>query len=220
MPYKAESSALLIKSLSLTIIFFISMSPVVFAQQPANEKLPSSANNGQCSLTIEQAPKLRGFYLGMSVSEVTSLIPTIKIKPLFLYGPEDGVLSGVLSYFYTKDPFPNRPEFENVASLEFTFIDSKASSVIIGYNIPQDSLDTWASKVSSTFSLPTTWEDFERYGKWKRLTCRGFIIEVQATSRTTTPIIALRNIQEPEILKERLKQKREREQKKREDFKP
>lgn len=115
-----------------------------------------------CSSETIQRINVRGFYLGMSMSQIISK---------FNYSPKD------IKFFSTQARVPNRfgiyklsapsdrlkdkTKAENVNSFSFTFLDMRLVHFSINYNAPEwENVNQFVNKLSDFFKLPQSqfWE--------------------------------------------------------------
>ena len=145
----------------------------------------------RCQLTLEQAPVIRGFRLGMSVDEILALMPesaeklNIRAKlekaPL---PPSYGVTGFTLSRNQLLLTPANQERFAGVDHINFVVLDNR----ITGFNVyylrisqieqPNWSPETWANKIAQAFSLPdlSLWKS---EGSSLRLDCSGFTVRTE-----------------------------------------
>jgi hypothetical protein len=184
----------------------------------------ASASAQQCELNLEQAPRLRGFKLGMSVAQARAKLPGVTFpKPddngdlsLFLRGPA----------LRKSDPSAS----EDVSNGLFTFFDGRLVSLTIGYadSVKWESVDEFAFSVSQSLGLPPVWprraaqsDDSgysETYISERNLMCQGFMVSVRLNKFSRSPVsLNLMDTSYPELLSERIREVKER---KKARFKP
>lgn len=130
---------------------------------------------------LKAAPEIQGFRLGMTISEVKVIaptLPTVKADDL-------GLMKTSFSPRF--NPQIEKTKFENVRTISFEFLDDKLMDLWIGYtnDFKWSAIDEFFSQMNLALGLPANgWRTkaFER-----RLECEEFQITV--TSLAAGPTI-------------------------------
>jgi hypothetical protein len=168
---------------------------------PASTK-PLLQRISTCTQTVDNAPKLRGLYLGMSQSAFYLLFKVMKVDDV------DNVR--LVSYSDFKDV----EMFEGVTTLEAKFFERKLYALKLGYDnssFKWVSSSEFAQSLSDSLNLP--FSDWEFSGPKASMKCSGFTINIHS-SNNTIELIDYRT----ETIKSDKEAKKEREKKK--VFKP
>ena len=120
----------------------------------------------KCTLSLTQAPSIRGVHLGMTVPEIKALTtkPIIsETMPVDRFGYSQWKIEG----------FP--PEFAGIDSFELGLLDGRVFIIIVKYKYDETPNDEreFLSKVSTAFQLPNEWEQTK---EGQLITCDGFFI--------------------------------------------
>jgi hypothetical protein len=151
-----------------------------------------------CSLTLEQAPIIRSFRLGMSLDE--AMMPFNEQTRRLIIGAVEGRLREGTNRFYGKNTVVipdsilgltdgvqtlsfhvNNPrEFENVRKIAFVFLGKRLYGVTVEYDITWKSLQQFADATSSSLKLNGEWNQINTptTGNAAVLSCKGFDIQV------------------------------------------
>jgi hypothetical protein len=158
-----------------------------------------------CTLTVEQAPELRGFRLGMTAEQLKARVPGIQVSQRE-FGVSNAVLSSV--NFRNLDAVA----YKGVNEISFAFLDDRLVRLTVFYqSVPWKNADQLAAKVSESLKLPNAL----RWGQNqdKVLTCAGFDIKAAVYENSIT----LDTPGYDEIVRRRREQ---RDEKLRQDFRP
>jgi hypothetical protein len=158
-----------------------------------------------CPLTIEQAPELRGFRLGMTTEQVMARVPGIQVQQ-GSFGASDARLppsSGA-----------DAAAYKGIDNIYFGFLDGRLVNLVVSYDqsVHWKSSDQFAAKVSEFLKLPEDWRGTANPNQ-KVLTCAGF--DVTVTAYPNAIRLAVPNYNE--VLSRRREQH---EEKLRQDFRP
>ena len=179
-----------------------------------------------CTLSLEQAPEVRGFGLGMSLDEVRRRFPGLEARPPLEvnWSPEFGYLEARIHAADILRIYPqHKSEFKGVQSVTLKFLDGRVTYLEVEYDdsAKWDDVDTLLESLTASLNLPApeAWQADEPRVKgserWaKRLTCDGFKIVVWAFSRAK---IFFHDTAASEMLSKRMRAKDERQ---RREFKP
>lgn len=172
-----------------------------------------------CKVTTERMPKVRGLYLGMPFPEVKA-----NFKNLVTNAPDEKGLRIALSGDIL------RPDFSDVRSVTFVFIDGELQKFKLEYKAGTDfsSIEDYAGKLSESLTVPkSSWSyTVSKDGGFAQAKCYGFdvtgiLVDIAAGQRLNlekesiylTPTMLLR---QKEVEKRKAKQKQE----KTDSFKP
>lgn len=164
---------------------------------------PASNAPQRCTLTVKQAPEVRGFRLGMGYKELQERFPQLKSpskdERLGGYGlakltievgsfrpnSKEVVLKNVgLHDLYNEEKFP---DLRDVRQIDLTFVDEQVASFEITYDPVTD--DKFAAeffeKVADSLK-PVPYQDWQLNGsQFKRqLACEGFIARAEIDMKT------------------------------------
>ena len=160
-----------------------------------------------CTLTVEQAPELRGFRLGMTTEEIRARFPGALVRQMGF---------GSSSAQLTQAAFGqgNADAYKGVNDINLLFLDDHLAYLAVGYDqtVPWKNAGQFAARVSEFLKLPDAWRDGAGNGN-KVLTCAGFDVIVTPGINTVTLTIPGYS----EVLRQRREQH---EEKLRQDFRP
>ncbi len=164
-----------------------------------------SAPVTKCTLTLAQAPQLRGLRLGANQAQVLARFPGLSVDRADVLGLSRLRLNLIDAGIFVKGS-PNRergvqvdiaaraddgrsftadssrfPDLKGVRRIQLSFLDGRMSYVQIGYDdsFKWNSVDEFAQTVSKNLGLPDGWRDsVDSYGatKNKELRCDGFLM--------------------------------------------
>lgn len=151
----------------------------------------------RCQLTLEQAPAIRGFRLGMSVDEILALMPESAEKLKFKadleraslpqnYGAADIYLVRNLMVLQTP---ANLERFAGIERINFLVLDNRIASIYVIYlrvNSPVQLFwiaESWAAKIAQAFSLPDL-SFWDTKVNPSRLTCSGFSVSADSGNQS------------------------------------
>lgn len=119
-----------------------------------------------CTLTVDKAPELRGLRLGMTLGEIKSLAPDIKVNDQG-FGQTYTSLSG-------EQLKADATRFKGINSISFSLVDERVVGFSIDYgdSVRWESTSQFVSKVSEALRLPAAWEGDDT----KTMSCVGFKI--------------------------------------------
>jgi hypothetical protein len=165
------------------ILFALCFAAAAHAQQPQSQA---------CTLTVEQAPELRGFRLGMTLDQVRARIPNVQVRQLE-FGLSDANASNL-----------DAAAYKGVISIYFGFLDDHLVRLQVFYeSVPWKTADQFASRVSESLRLPDAWKTSQGWSK--ELKCVGFDVVAEASPTVITLVVPGYN----EILKQRRAQHEE-----------
>jgi hypothetical protein len=178
----------------------------------------------KCSLTLAQAPELRGLRLGMNISEVKAKLPAISkdidSKQEDKYGYFEVGYSPGSTWQLGKGRNYGLQEVENVY---LEFLDGRLTCIAISYaqsrwenkdGVPD--AGQYSSYVSKLLKLPNAWE-----GDWNRriLRCEGFELIAYIDLlifHPSLPTLVLKESAAEQIIQTRISNEKEKEKKVRE----
>jgi hypothetical protein len=188
------------KLILLSVLLLLAVSPLAVGQ--GNTK---SAPVTKCTLTLAQAPQLRGLRLGANQAQVLSHFPGLSPDKADQLGLSRLRLNLIDAGIFLKGS-PNReravqvdmaagtddgrsftadssrfPDLKGVRKIQLRFLDGRLSYVQVGYDdsFKWNSVDEFAQTVSKNLGLPDGWlqsSDSEGPGKGNELRCVGFLM--------------------------------------------
>jgi hypothetical protein len=202
------------------------------APNRAKDYLP--AQLAKCTLTLAQAPEIRGIRLGMSLEQALSVFPSLKRPPEVIVLPDGGSITrdflepdevGVIRVrINTLDPKYSREatKLEGIGNFNFDFTDGRISyiSVIYDTQAKWSTPDEFAQKVSESLRIPSAWKKPIEYNRESErdMECDGFVITVRANRYTA---IFMRDLRAEQVVKNRkIELEKAKEKKDREGWKP
>ncbi|MDQ3917491.1 MAG: hypothetical protein M3348_03365 [Acidobacteriota bacterium] len=153
-----------------------------------------------CTLTVDKAPSIRGLRLGMTLGEVKSFAPDIRVTDLGF-----GESTATLNLLDKADP----ARFKGVNAVFLHFVDERVTDLSVLYDpsVNWESTSQFVAKVSEALKLPPAWEG----GDSQTMACDGFKITAQPNN------ISLGIPDADKVVRRR---KAEAAEKKRQDFRP
>jgi hypothetical protein len=152
------------------------------AQSPAQPNNASGQDKLPCTLTVDQAPDIKGLKLRMTTEEVLALFPGSKddaeVRSSLSRPPSQ---FGESSFAITPDRYESKDKFAGISRITFTLLDGRVSTLYVGYNGPEYShVDKFVAKFSEGTNLPTgAWEPYVGMdNNLKILKCADFEIRV------------------------------------------
>lgn len=158
--------------IALALLCFVLFTADLHAQKKA------AAKTAKCELTIDKAPKLRGFYLGQTYKEFEESIPD--------YRPPQNMLVDDLRIIHSTSlyNFDELQSYERFENTQFTwqFYDDKLFRIFVTYiDFRPPSLSDFLRQFSETSRVPVA--SFRRTSPYEAIAmCSGFSAEV-ATAR-------------------------------------
>jgi hypothetical protein len=169
-----------------------SVVPKPTPEEPASEQPEPAQKVAACTLTLEQAPKLRGFYVNQPVDAIVRVFPSFRRayeeEPLLPTRTLTSDFRTVDSDELTED-LSKFDEYHDVGFI-WKLLNGRTVSLTVRYGEyePAD-LHDFVTQVADTTGLPLT--AFKVIGKHKAsLTCDGFSMEVHEGSYTKTGWVA------------------------------
>lgn len=125
-----------------------------------------------CTLTVDKAPAIRGLRLGMTLGEIKSFAPDIRVNDQGF-----GESMAALDQVGKVDPI----RFKGVSSVFLHFVDERLTAFSVAYDpsVHWESTSQFVAKVSEALKLPPAWEGSDDA---KTMTCDGFRIGAQPNS--------------------------------------
>ncbi|MCI0387202.1 MAG: hypothetical protein MOB07_00295 [Acidobacteria bacterium] len=175
----------------------------------------------KCTLTLAQAPVIRGIRLGMSTDELLALFPRSRDQFQIREALSKAEINfGESSLFFSSREYPeNEVMFnKNLQQYAITLFDGRVVTISVGFNFqpvnniyPNWTVNTWIAKLSETYNLPKP----EEWGPDRRSFCQGFEIEVSVQAHYASMLIT------NPAYRQQIKQRQEAEyEKQRRAFKP
>ena len=188
------------KLILLSVLLLLAVSSLAAGQ--VNTK---SAPVTKCTLTLAQAPQLRGLRLGANQAQVLSRFPGLSVDRADELGLSRLRLNLIDAGIFLKGS-PNRergvqvdmaggtddgrsftadssrfPDLKGVRRIQLRFLDGRISYVQVGYDdsFKWSSVEEFAQTVSKNLGLPDGWldsSDSDGSGKNKELRCDGFLM--------------------------------------------
>lgn len=166
-------------NLNLTIIFVLIMAASLPVS--AQKKAVRVANFAPCTLTLKEAPKLRGFYLGESVNEISKIFPTMKREYSsdnsynYYANPNSDYRIVVLSP--SDDEVYNSDEYKDVG-ITWHFYNGILTQLFVTYTeYMPGSLNNFIKQTSEKTNIPAT--SFRKTDKHKAIAaCTDFSLEL------------------------------------------
>jgi hypothetical protein len=187
----------------------------------ANQTLTSPATSTTtqdkptCSLSMSQAPVIKGLKLGMTSEEVLALFPGAKNDPQIrteLSRPPRQF--GVSSLMIRPEKYESKDKFTGINQITLTFLDGRVSKLHVGFNGPEWShVDKFVAKFVEGTSLPGV-DQWAAYvgldNQLKTLSCTDFEIRVFAGGEGgNLNYVLMQDLEADKKLKERRKKARE-----------
>ena len=200
------------KLIILNVLLLLTFSSLAFGQ--ANSQSAPSAPSTKCTLTLAQAPQLRGLRLGMNQAQVFARFSGLSLDRADELGLAKLRLTLIDSDLYASEP-SNRgrgvqldiaagtaegrsftvdsskfPDLKGVRKIQLRFVDGRIAYVLLGYDdsFKWDGVDDFAETVSKNLKLPGEWRvpsESDRVSKEKELQCDGFLIAATVGGDTT-----------------------------------
>jgi hypothetical protein len=188
----------------------------------------------KCTLTLVQAPEIRGLRLGMNLEQAMSIFPSLRRPPEVIELPDGRRLTrnflepdelGIIRVrINSLDPkfSSEMSKLEGISSINFDFMDGHISYLFVFYDTEAkwNTVDDFALRVSEDLHIPKAWKkptDYKRDLE-RDLECEGFVITV---SSDRYPVISMKDLGAEQIVKNRkAEMERAKEKKNRDDWKP
>lgn len=149
-------------------------------------RLPETASQPKCALSISESPEVGGLRLGMSVEQAQSLFPSLKVSTT----DDPGVASTTLEGGELNYRAQSKSYFEGVETVALEFTGGRLSFIRVNYPATNQwgSSDEFLSMIAEKLNLKGTWK---RFYDWENksirdikdlrdqaLECNGFRIVV------------------------------------------
>lgn len=143
------------------------------------------AQTRQCALTLNQAPALRGFKLGMELKQAFEFLPVLELSP---NTDEPGHNR---AYVFTKYlPASKQKSYDSIlkgvdyVSLEFK--NNKVAYITVTYDnsIQWDNVQQFTARVTNTFHFPLN--QWRIVGNTTYINCGSFTIVARVTNSSAT----------------------------------
>lgn len=200
----------------------------------------SCAVQERCTVKMEQSPEIRGFRLGMSMSDIQKRFPefpavsanqigltTVEISSVYVRNELNKAVGDNVISLVSSSPFP---ELRDLKHLELQLLDARVIQVIVYYSndIKWKSADEFVQKTGEALKLNGTWRkvgEDDAYSEHRGLVCtesidpftvgagfRNPILQNPNLERTKLPFVELRDVNNGDV--EIYKRKKEIEEKK------
>jgi hypothetical protein len=187
------------KRLTLSALLVLALSSIAWAQGNSG-----GLQNAKCTLTLAQAPELRGFRLGMEQQRVLARFPGLSVDradkfgltklsltvmdhddyPGGSVGRDRGVQKDIAvttaegqSFSIDSSRFP---DLKGVKRIRLRFIDGRISYLQVGYDdsVVWNDVDEFVQVISKPLNLDGNWQrnSDSDDSKQKELPCSGFLI--------------------------------------------
>ncbi|HMS39852.1 MAG TPA: hypothetical protein PKE69_06465 [Pyrinomonadaceae bacterium] len=156
----------------MRVLYFLSISFALLAFDVMAQKQKPQTKIPTCTARIESLPKVRGFFLGQSYSEVATRIESLKDVSVNRFAPS------TLHLVFYADTDYSGTEFYGVSGVSFSFFSNKVSSLSISYSEfnPID-IKNFIKQVSSNLEVPVaSWKIEKQHSAV--LTCKDFRINI------------------------------------------
>ena len=135
----------------------------------------ANAQTTPCTTKLSElpvAPELMGFGLGMTKEEVKARVPQI------VFGSTDDLGTSKTTVNPDFDPRIDKASFVGVRSVSLDFLDSRLTSLWLGYDstFKWRTVDQFVEGISKSLKLPSTWDAWR--GRGKQLKCADFYMTV------------------------------------------
>jgi DNA-directed RNA polymerase subunit H (RpoH/RPB5) len=162
--------------------------PVAKPTPPPPDKAEPEPPAVECPLTVDRAPRLRGFYLNQRIEEITRVFPSFaeayekEKDPLMPVRTLTSDYRIVESDELTED-LTQMDEYRDVTFV-WQLLNGRTVKLIVEYaEFEPASLKDFVSQIAESTSLPP--ESFKVTGKHKAvMACQGFTVEVNEGSYT------------------------------------
>ena len=156
---------------SLIILFIFTYTMLAQAQAGA-----------KCTLTpdqLSQATELKGLWPGMTVEQVTAVVPSLEM------GRKDELGLSKTSFSPDFNPKINKTAFQGVRTVSLDFLDDRLFSVWLGYNetFKWKTADEVVQAITKSLKLPNAWETKSR---GQQFTCGEFQLVVTMVAGSPT----------------------------------
>jgi hypothetical protein len=191
-------------------------SPMQTADPHTNTQSATPLVNGatqeksSCSLSVSQAPVIRGLKLGMSRDEVLSLFPGSKEDPTLsaqLSAPANKF--GSSSFTITPSKYESKENFADVSQIVFSLLDGRVWKMYWGFNGPAwPHVDKFVEKFVEGTGLPALdhWQPYVGMDNLKTLTCVDFDVQVFAGGKGgSLNYVIMQDLEADKNLRERSK---------------
>src|SRR6266404_726751 len=134
------------------------------AQSPAESNNAGGQDKLPCTLTMDQAPDIKGLRLGMTADEVLAPFPGSKedaeLRASLSRPPSQ---FGASSFVIRPDRYESKEKYNGINQITFTLLDGRVYNLSVGYTGPEYShVDKFVTKFIEGTSLPAAdqWEAY------------------------------------------------------------
>lgn len=180
-----------------------------------------------CSMTLEQAPVIRGFRLGMSIDEMTQRLETTVGRAIALRGAQlkaRPTYTGLFSIGVEEYQFANVEDAKSLDRASFRFLDGRLYQITLNYDYGAEwqNVSQFVDVIAPALNLSRKWD--VRNERAASLDCGSFKVEVGLNVLLHLPNLTITDSTgEQEAAKrkeEESRRKQAEEEKRRRDFKP
>jgi hypothetical protein len=139
---------------------------------------------GNCNLTPNQTPSIRGFRLGMTLDQVFELVPDARndkaiMEAINRVKAEKIPSQLTISFKGYELPYSAMPMFQNIHFLDARFFKNQLTNFYIQYNWPYwNNADAFIAKLRESIQLPEA-KEWQGTDFAKSLRCKDFEVSVQ-----------------------------------------
>lgn len=143
--------------------------------------LPCLAQPSLCPLTLNEAPEVRGFKLGMTVAQVRARLGGVAIRKPDELGGQMLIANAAM----LRKASPTASSSARAAA--FTFLDGRLMKLTLLYDdsVKWEDVDEFVFSLSHSLGLPPMWpkqkDSYDNDGylfTWRELICAGFTVYV------------------------------------------
>ena len=126
-----------------------------------------------CNMSLDSAPQMWGFQLGMTVEQAKQRYPSMVIEPADSFGMARG-------YVYPSEDAKTQKNYKwlivDVIVVHVGFINGKLDFVGAAYRegLAFPNIEAYLSNLSATYGLPNAWQTFKNSESTKEIQCGGF----------------------------------------------
>lgn len=166
-------------------------------------RVQTTPNTPSCTLTLAEAPKIRGIGLGTSLEDIVGDFPSVEAEYEFS-------LNDLGEAFLIRIPVEkDRETFEGISGFRVSFVDERVSFFAADYDVYEPrNVDEFAIQVSEKLGLPKAWKRFANGGR--EMVCNGFSASVVfGGDRPSPPSLIMFDLVAQETVRKRKKAKEE-----------
>jgi hypothetical protein len=180
------------------VILKRSKSHPLFGTKTAELPKPEPPPQAKCTLTLAQAPVIRGLRLGMTSDELFTIFPANERgefdRTQRLKSAEIPPNYGYVTFQISISDYPTGDRFTGISVLTIGLLDRKVVSIDAHYfNAPQfDRPGQLLGIAARQFGLPEykDWLGYNEYSSNPLLTCDGFVFQLQGYSGSFSILVS------------------------------